>query len=77
MTETISYDLFFKNKWIKPGSKLKIKGKWKNYTYLNLVCFGGIDDTWVFCEDSKGKKFWFRPGSIKRVMGKRSWQKNV
>ncbi len=77
MTEYISYDLFFKKEWVKPGSKLKIKGKWKSYTYINLVCFGELQDTWIACEDSKGMKVWFRPGEIKKVIGKRSYQKNV
>lgn len=77
MTETISYDLSFKDEWVKPGSKLKIKGKWKTYTYLHIACFGDLQDVWVVCEDFKGMKVWFRPGQIKKVIGKRSYRKNV
>jgi len=76
VTECITYDLLFKDKWVKPGSKIRIRGKWKSYTYLHILCLGDIDDSWIVCEDSKGNRERFKPGMIKEVLGKRSY-KNV
>ncbi len=71
----ISYELFFKKEWVKPGSQLKIKGKWNSYTYLHVACLGELNDTWIVCQDSRGTKVWFRAGQIKKVVGKRSYKK--
>lgn len=73
--ETITYDLLFHNELIKPGSLLKIKGKWKLYAYIHILCLGDINDTWIICEDNKGNRERFKPGQIKKIMGKRSYQK--
>lgn len=78
MTETfISYDLLFKGTYVKPGSKIKIKGKWETYTYISILCLGDLQEVWIICEDSKGNKERFAPGRIRKVLGKRSYLKNV
>lgn len=76
MTETISYDLFLHGEWVKPGSLLKIKNEWGTYTYFHVLSYGAdIKDTWIACKDSRGNKLLFRPGQIKRVVYKRSYNK--
>lgn len=77
MTESITHDLIFKGQWVKPGSRVKIKGKWKTYTYISILCLGDIKDSWLLCEDGKGNKERFNPGTLKRILGKRSYLKNV
>lgn len=72
MIETITYDITIRGEWVKPGSRIKIKGRWKTYTYLHVLCLGTLDDAWVVCEDLKGNRERFKPGQIKRVVGKRS-----
>lgn len=73
----ITHDLLFKGQYVKPGSRIKIKGKWGTFTYISLLCLGEITDTWLLCEDSKGNKERFKPGLLKKVLGKRSYIKNV
>ncbi len=75
--ESITYDITFEGNWVKPGSKVKIKGKWKTYTYLHVLCLGDLDQAWVICEDSRGNRERFNPGQIKKVIRKRSYHKNV
>lgn len=73
--ESITYDIFFKGEWLKPGARLKIKGKWSTYTYIHVLCLGDLDDAWLICEDSKSNRYRFNPGQIKRVLSKRSHMK--
>lgn len=76
MTESISYDITLNGEYVKPGSKVKIKGRWKAYTYISLLCLGDLNNVWVICEDGKGNRERFRPGQLKKILGKRS-HKNV
>ncbi len=74
--ESITYDLCFNGDWVKPGSRVKFKGRWSAYTYLWILCLGDINESWIICEDSKGNRKRFKPGQLKRILGKRSY-KNV
>lgn len=77
MTEYITHDICLNGEYVKPGSKVKIKGKWKPYIYISVLCLGNLNDIWIICEDSKGNRENFRPGKLKKVLGKRSHKKNV
>lgn len=77
MTEFITHDICYKGQYVKPGSKVKIKGKWGTYIYISVLCLGDIDDSWIICEDSKGERFRFKPGQVKKIINKRSFWKNV
>lgn len=77
MTEFITYDITLSGEYVKPGSKVKIKGKWKPYTYISILCLGDLDSIWIICEDNKGNRETFRPGQLKRIVRKRSYKKDV
>lgn len=77
MTEFITHDIALNGEYVKPGSRIKIKGRWRHYTYISVLCLGDLDSIWIICEDDKGNREHFRPGQLKKVVTKRSRKKNV